>query len=178
MRSFAIAEFRALWSAQVLLPSPGDQFASGGHRLLSTAEPFPSSPRWPTRSPICRPIAAARCFPRSADLFRAAGDDRCDLVPGRNGRLMAIPACPLPAVRSAVRYRLPGCRSHRRGPRSCGRAAWATLRARSAKQHAPPASQPDPRFGAVAAVVVGRPTRTRLPGGIDSRDVRLSPSSS
>jgi hypothetical protein len=58
---FAIGEFRALWSAQVL-SFAGDQFAQVAIAILVYAEPTPrSSPRWPTRSPTCRRSRAARC---------------------------------------------------------------------------------------------------------------------
>ena len=70
---FAIGEFRALWSAQVL-SFAGDQFAQVAIAISSTAEPAPrSSPHWPTRSPTCRRSRAARCCPVWRTSSRAAG---------------------------------------------------------------------------------------------------------
>ena len=71
---FAIGEFRALWSVQVL-SFAGDQFAQVAIAILvSTAGPNPrSSPRWPTRSLTCRRSRAARCCPVWRTSSRAVG---------------------------------------------------------------------------------------------------------
>jgi hypothetical protein len=70
---FAIGEFRALWSAQVL-SFAGDQFAQVAIAILVYGRPtLRSSLRWPTRSPTCRRSRAARCCPVWRTSSRAAG---------------------------------------------------------------------------------------------------------
>jgi hypothetical protein len=70
---FAIGEFRALWSAQVL-SFAGDQFAQVAMAILVYGRTHSrSSPRWPTRSPTCRRSRAARCSQALPTFSRAAG---------------------------------------------------------------------------------------------------------
>jgi hypothetical protein len=69
---FAIGEFRALWSAQVL-SFAGDQFAQVAIAILvygRTHSPFLTAP--PMRSPTCRRSRAARCCPAWRTCTRAA----------------------------------------------------------------------------------------------------------
>ncbi|HYX62223.1 MAG TPA: hypothetical protein VE888_24760 [Streptosporangiaceae bacterium] len=78
---FAIGEFRALWSAQVL-SFAGDQFAQVAIAILVygriTALAYALT--------YLPPIAGGPCCPVWRTSSRAAGDDRLRPVPGRHGR--------------------------------------------------------------------------------------------
>ena len=118
---FAIGEFRALWSAQVL-SFAGDQLAQVAIAILvygRTHSPFLTALAYALT--YLPPIAGGPLLSGLADLFpRRRVMIVCDLFRVGTVGLMAIPSLPFTALCVLLFCTvLTGGRSHRRGPRSC-----------------------------------------------------------